>query len=253
MPLVMLGGGVPLLCPACGDRCRGRSGKGLCNGFRPCRLARALPCRSRSRLWRSPIGPRSCRPSPPSFRWRCSAWSAFSSTPAAWKSRPARKSMPTPSCEPRALPMLLVGGLGGAPGFHRPVDDASRQPHGREGRSVGIATAVMLALMLPFAGQLAGAMPTFVAAGLMIALGVELIRDWLWQSRRQLPLIEWLVVLAIPLGMIAFGFIGGMALWGSACRSSPSSTTTPASRSFGSTRPCANARAASTVRRRRTA
>ncbi len=107
---------------------------------------------------------------------------------------------------------VLVGGLGGAPGFTGLSMTLLANRMGAKARSVGIATAVMLALMLPFAGQLAGAMPTFVAAGLMIALGVELIRDWLWQSRRQLPLIEWLVVLAIPLGMIAFGFIGGMAL-----------------------------------------
>ncbi len=107
---------------------------------------------------------------------------------------------------------ILAGGLGGAPGFTGLSMTLLANRMGAKARSVGIATALMLALMLPFAGVLAGAMPTFVAAGLMIALGVELIHDWLWQSRRQLPPIEWLVVLAIPLGMIAFGFIGGMAL-----------------------------------------
>lgn len=107
---------------------------------------------------------------------------------------------------------VLVGGFGGAPGFTGLSMTLLANRMGATARSVGIATALMLALMLPFAGELAGAMPIFVAAGLMIALGVELIRDWLWHSRRQLPLIEWLVVIAIPLGMIAFGFIGGMAL-----------------------------------------
>lgn len=107
---------------------------------------------------------------------------------------------------------ILAGGFGGAPGYAGLSMTLLANRMGARARSVGIATALMLALMLPFAGELAGAMPTFVAAGLMLALGVELLHDWLWRTRRQLPRIEWLVVLAIPLGMAAFGFIGGMAL-----------------------------------------
>lgn len=107
---------------------------------------------------------------------------------------------------------VVAGGFGGTPGFTGLSMTLLANRMGAKARSVGVATALMLALMLPFAGALAGAMPTFVAAGLMIALGVELVHDWLWKSRRQLPRMEWLVVLAIPLGMIAFGFIGGMAL-----------------------------------------
>ncbi len=107
---------------------------------------------------------------------------------------------------------LVAGGFGGAPGFTGLSMTMLANRMGAKARSVGVATALMLALMLPFAGELAGAMPTFVAAGLMIALGVELIHDWLWRTRRQLPRMEWLVVLAIPLGMAAFGFMGGMAL-----------------------------------------
>ncbi|WP_054149187.1 SulP family inorganic anion transporter [Rhizobium sp. AAP116] len=107
---------------------------------------------------------------------------------------------------------IVAGGFGGAPGYTGLSMTLLANRMGATARSVGIATAVVLALMLPFAGELASAMPTFVAAGLMIALGVELIHDWLWRTRSQLPRMEWLVVLAIPLGMAAFGFMGGMAL-----------------------------------------
>jgi sulfate permease, SulP family len=107
---------------------------------------------------------------------------------------------------------LIAGGLGGAPGFTGLSMTLLANRMGAHARSVGIATAAVLLLMLPFASQLAGAMPTFIAAGLMLTLGFELIHDWLWGARRQLPVSEWLVVLAIPLGMMAFGFIGGMAL-----------------------------------------
>jgi SulP family sulfate permease len=107
---------------------------------------------------------------------------------------------------------MVAGGFGGAPGFTGLSMTLLANRMGAKARSAGIVTALMFALMLPFAGELAGLMPTFVAAGLMIALGVELIHDWLWCTRRQLPRLEWLVVVAIPLGMAAFGFMGGMAL-----------------------------------------
>jgi sulfate permease, SulP family len=107
---------------------------------------------------------------------------------------------------------MVAGGFGGAPGFTGLSMTLLANRMGAKARSVGIATALMLALMLPFAGELAGAMPTFVAAGLMIALGFELIHDWLWRTRLQLSRAEWLVVLAIPVGMMVFGFMGGMAL-----------------------------------------
>ena len=41
------------------------------------------------------------------------------------------------------------------------------------------------------------------ARPVMIALGFELMHDWLWRTHAQLPRMDWFVVLAIPLGIIA--------------------------------------------------
>lgn len=110
------------------------------------------------------------------------------------------------------LANLLAGGFGGAPGFSSMSMTLLATRMGGASRLPGLATTLVLMLMLPFAGQLAGAMPTFVAAGLMITLGYDMAEEWLWDARRQLPRNEWLVVLAIPAGMLAFGFLTGMVI-----------------------------------------
>jgi SulP family sulfate permease len=110
------------------------------------------------------------------------------------------------------LANLLAGGFGGAPGFSSMSMTLLATRMGGASRLPGFATTLVLLLMLPFAGQLAGAMPTFVAAGLMITLGYDMAEEWLWGARRQLPRNEWLVVLTIPAGMLAFGFLTGMMM-----------------------------------------
>lgn len=110
------------------------------------------------------------------------------------------------------LANLLAGGFGGAPGFSSMSMTLLATRMGGASRLPGLATTLVLVLMLPFAGQLAGAMPTFVAAGLMITLGYDMAEEWLWSARHQLPRNEWLVVLAIPFAMLVLGFLTGMAI-----------------------------------------
>ncbi len=110
------------------------------------------------------------------------------------------------------LANLLAGGFGGAPGFSSMSMTLLATRMGGVSRLPGLATTLVLLLMLPFAGQLAGAMPTFVAAGLMITLGYDMAEEWLWGARRQLPRNEWLVILTIPFCMLVFGFLTGMMI-----------------------------------------
>ncbi len=82
---------------------------------------------------------------------------------------------------------LAVGILGGAPGFTGLGMTLLAGRLGIRDRSAGLAAAFVLALALPFASELASAIPLFVAAGLMIMLGGELVYDWAIASRRALP------------------------------------------------------------------
>ncbi len=107
---------------------------------------------------------------------------------------------------------LAVGILGGAPGFTGLGMTLLAGRLGVKDRSAGLATALALALALPFATELASAIPLFVAAGLMLMLGGELFYDWAIASRRTLPALEWAVALAIVVSMMIFGFVTGIAL-----------------------------------------
>ncbi|WP_378943126.1 SulP family inorganic anion transporter [Mesorhizobium sp. ANAO-SY3R2] len=107
---------------------------------------------------------------------------------------------------------IAVGLLGGASGFTGLGMTLLARRLGVTGRSAGLATAAVTAMALPFAMELAGAVPLFLAAGLMMILGGELLYDWALATRKTLPRLEWAVVLAIVLSMMAFGFMTGMAV-----------------------------------------
>lgn len=83
---------------------------------------------------------------------------------------------------------------------------------GVKGRSAGWVSAALTALALPFSAQLAEEIPLFIAVGLMMMLGVELLYDWAILTRKTLPILEWAVVVAILVSMMLFGFMTGMAL-----------------------------------------
>ncbi|MDH6233117.1 SulP family sulfate permease [Mesorhizobium soli] len=106
---------------------------------------------------------------------------------------------------------IVVGLLGGASGFTGLSITLLARRLGVTGRSTGIATAAVMAMALPFATALAAGVPLLLAAGLMMMLGGELLYDWALATRRTLPRLEWAVVLAIVLSMMAFGFMTGMA------------------------------------------
>lgn len=110
------------------------------------------------------------------------------------------------------LANILAGGLGGPAGYTGLGMTLLAGKMGARGRGAGIAAGIILLCGLPFAGAIASAMPTFLAAGLMIFLGGELLYQWALATRRQLPTGEWLVVLAILAAIMAAGFLAGLAL-----------------------------------------
>nr|WP_256436962.1 SulP family inorganic anion transporter [Ensifer sp. ENS09] len=107
---------------------------------------------------------------------------------------------------------VVVGFISGASGFTGLGMTLLARRLGVTDRSAGLATAAIMALALPFATDLAASIPLFVAAGLMIMLGAELLYDWAIAVRKTLPGLEWAVVLSIVGSMMAFSFMAGMAV-----------------------------------------
>jgi len=107
---------------------------------------------------------------------------------------------------------LVAGLISGASGFTGLGMTLLANRLGVSDRSAGFATAAIMTLALPFAAEIAASIPLFIAVGLMIMLGSELLYDWAVATRRVLPRLEWAVVLSIVASMIAFGFLAGMAI-----------------------------------------
>jgi len=77
-------------------------------------------------------------------------------------------------------------------------------------RLVGLIVALFCALVLFFGMPLIAWVPKAILSGLLIFLGVSLLERWLIEARKQLPRLEYLVVVVIVLVVAAAGFLEGV-------------------------------------------
>jgi SulP family sulfate permease len=77
-------------------------------------------------------------------------------------------------------------------------------------RLVGLVVALLCALVLFFGMAAIAWVPKSILAGLLIFLGVSLLERWLIEARKQLPRLEYLVVVVIVLVVAAAGFLQGV-------------------------------------------
>jgi sulfate permease, SulP family len=77
-------------------------------------------------------------------------------------------------------------------------------------RAVGLVVVLFCALMLFFGMSLIAWFPNIVLAGLLIYLGASLLERWLIDARKQLPRLEYLVVVVIVLVVATAGFLQGV-------------------------------------------
>lgn len=83
---------------------------------------------------------------------------------------------------------------------------------GAKSRWVGFAAAVATGLGLFFAEPLIKTMPGFFTAGIVLFLGIDLIHEWLIQTRNRLPAMEWMIIFVIFVVISATGFLEGVAV-----------------------------------------
>jgi SulP family sulfate permease len=74
-------------------------------------------------------------------------------------------------------------------------------------RITGVVVGLVALSMLFFGSQAIAYVPRFVLGGLLLQLGARLLWDWGVRSVRSLPLLDWLVVVAIVLVTSSFGFL----------------------------------------------
>ena len=100
---------------------------------------------------------------------------------------------------------VVSGALGGIPGYHALSLTALA-----ERMSVNARTAGLVASLVPLAAVVFGAafvelIPRMIVGGVLVFLGLAFITEWVWDKRRSLPTVEYVVVWVILLGIIEIG------------------------------------------------
>jgi SulP family sulfate permease len=107
---------------------------------------------------------------------------------------------------------VVSGAIGGIPGYHALSLTALA-----ERMKVNARTAGLIAALVPLAAVVLGAdvvelLPRMIVGGVLVFLGLAFIVEWVWDKRRSLPTVEYVVVLVILAGIIARGFLPGVVL-----------------------------------------
>jgi sulfate permease, SulP family len=107
---------------------------------------------------------------------------------------------------------VVSGALGGIPGYHALSLTALAQQMDVNARTAGLVAAVVPIVAAVFGTQLVGLIPRMVVGGVLVFLGLTFIAEWVWDKRRTLPTLEYVVVLVILAGIIAKGFLPGVVI-----------------------------------------
>ncbi|MBL8578493.1 MAG: SLC26A/SulP transporter family protein [Mesorhizobium sp.] len=107
---------------------------------------------------------------------------------------------------------LLSGVIGGPSGYVGLTMTILAERTGVYGRGAGIATAIAMIFGLVAAGSFVFEVPVFLAAGFVLFMGIGLLKEWLFATRRELPIGEWLIVLFILACIALIGFLEGLAV-----------------------------------------
>jgi SulP family sulfate permease len=107
---------------------------------------------------------------------------------------------------------VVSGAFGGVPGYHSLSLTALAERMNADARAAGlIASLVPLAALL-FGAAAIELIPRIIIGGVLVFLGLTFIVEWVWDTRRTLPRLEYVVVLVILAGIIAKGFLPGVVI-----------------------------------------
>jgi sulfate permease, SulP family len=106
----------------------------------------------------------------------------------------------------------VSGVFGGIPGYHALSLTALSARMSADARRAGL-----IAALVPLAAVVAGAsvvelIPRMIVSGLLVFVGLAFIVEWVWDKRKALPRLEYLVVLVILAVIIAQGYLAGITV-----------------------------------------
>jgi sulfate permease, SulP family len=101
---------------------------------------------------------------------------------------------------------------GGIPGFHAPsLTSLALRTHA-PARITGVAASVVALATLLFGVSLVALIPRMLLGGILLFLGISFLVEWVVDARREMPLGEYSLILAILLAIAAKGLLAGVAV-----------------------------------------
>ena len=107
---------------------------------------------------------------------------------------------------------VVSGALGGLPGYHALGFTSLTHRLTVEARTAGLVAALVPLAAAVFGAAVIELIPRMIVGGVLVFLGGALLVEWVWDRRRSLPRIEYVVVLLILAGIVARGFLPGVVL-----------------------------------------
>ena len=102
------------------------------------------------------------------------------------------------------------GLVGGCPGVHSLMDTAVVAGVGGDRRLMGCVRVACFVLVVIAGASFLSIFPKFLLGGFLVSVGLDFLRRWAWEIRRELPATDYLVVLLILLVCVWQGILLGM-------------------------------------------
>ncbi len=107
---------------------------------------------------------------------------------------------------------VLSGALGGIPSYHALSLTSLAQRMNVDARTAGLVAALVPLAAVVFGAAVIELIPRMIVGGVLVFLGTAFIVEWVWDKRRTLPTVEYVVVLVILAGIVVRGFLPGVVL-----------------------------------------
>ncbi len=107
---------------------------------------------------------------------------------------------------------IVSGALGGIPGYHALSLTALAARMNVDARAAGLLAALVPLAAVVFGASVVELIPRLIVGGVLVYLGLSFMVEWVWDKRRSLPRVEYVVVLVILATIIARGFLPGVVI-----------------------------------------
>lgn len=108
------------------------------------------------------------------------------------------------------LANIALGLFGGLAGYVTVGTTVLASRFGVSRLAASVPGALVLLVGVIFAGPIVSYMPNFLISGIIIYAGFDLLLEWVYASRRRLPLVEWCLILLILCVVIFSGILSGI-------------------------------------------